>query len=104
MSFKKAQGTIEYLVIISVVIVIGLVVANLFSGMFDTVNVRRTSDELRGKIGTGSISILEGFGDYQGEGFLNLRNSSGNTLTLKTVSTSAGENSYNKIMPPNSKG
>jgi hypothetical protein len=90
------------LVIIAVVIVIGLVVASLASGMFDTANVIKTSDELKGQIGSGSISILEGFGDYEGDGILSLKNTSGNLLTLKTVSTSTGENTYNKIIPSNS--
>ncbi len=58
-----AQGTIEYLVIIAIIIVIGLLVVQLSLSLFDSESVSNTSNKIGSKIGSGSISILEAVAD-----------------------------------------
>ncbi len=56
---RRAQGTIEYLVVIAVVVVIGLIVIQLSLNLFDSASVSNTSGKIGAKVGSGSISVLE---------------------------------------------
>lgn len=60
---NKAQGTIEYLVIIAIIVVIGLIVIQLSLNLFDSESVSNTSNKIGSKIGSGSISVLEAVAD-----------------------------------------
>ncbi|MDD3083705.1 MAG: InlB B-repeat-containing protein [Candidatus ainarchaeum sp.] len=91
---EDAQGTIEYLVIVAIIIVIGLVVANLTMNLFDTQKI--TSRNLGEISGLSGITIIDAVNDYTGTGILALKNTSGETLTIKKISTSEGENWYDK--------
>ncbi len=59
MNNKNAQGTIEYLVVIAVVVVIGLFVVYFSLNLFDSAGVSNTSGKIGAKVGSGSISVLE---------------------------------------------
>ena len=81
----RAQGTIEYLVIIGIVVVISLVVVGLLMSQMDSsVNVSKTS----GKIGglAQSIGITESLiSPTDGNFVVKLLNNSGSTITVSNV-------------------
>jgi type II secretory pathway pseudopilin PulG len=89
-----AQGTVEYLIVIAIVIVIGLVVASLATGMFDQAQITRTSEQLRGNIGSGGISIIDSIANYEGIGLLNLKNTGSEVITLTKITTNEATNDY----------
>ena len=84
-SSSKAQGTIECLVIIAIVVVISLVVVGLMMQQMDSsVNVSKTSN----KIGdlTQSIGITESLVSPTDQNFVvKLLNNSGSTITISNV-------------------
>jgi len=91
---SKAQGTIEYLVIIAIVIVIGLLVVGLSTSFLDSskgVNIKS------GKIiaSTGPISITEAAVDIDGDGLINLQNNTGETLTITRITLGEIDNNFN---------
>jgi len=91
---QGAQGTIEYLVILAIVIVIGLAVVGFSTGIFSgsSVQVNSSSGNLSNKIGVGGISISESVVDPNGGALISLANNSGENFTLT------------KITPVDSKG
>jgi hypothetical protein len=89
-----AQGTIEYLVILAIVLAVSLVVVVLISNFSNSSNVFQSSDKLTDLGRGGGISVFEAIGDFEEISFLNLQNNSGEILTLKSISTSDGENEY----------
>jgi len=98
-SIKKvqAQGTIEYLVIMAVVIVIGLIVVGMMSNFFDS------SSGISGSLGkinalTGPISISETVVDSDGNGYSAFTNNSGETLTITKINLGGVDNNYNKLL------
>jgi hypothetical protein len=93
---QKAQGTIEYLIIIAIVIVIGLIIATMSTSMFNQTQIIQTSDNLKGQIGVGGISIKDTIADYTETGLINIKNNSGETITLTKITTTSGENEYEK--------
>ncbi|MFA5764287.1 MAG: hypothetical protein WC915_05770 [archaeon] len=93
MLFKKnndfiAQGTIEYLVIMAIVIVIGLVVVGMLVSMNDSGDITKKNSDLKNRIGTGGISVVEAVLDEDGDVAITFQNVSGETLTIQTL---AGE-------------
>jgi len=82
---RRGQGTIEYLVIIAIVVVISLVVVGLvMQQMGSSVNVSKTSN----KIGdlTQSIGITESLVSPTDQNFVvKLLNNSGSTITISNV-------------------
>jgi hypothetical protein len=93
----QGQGTIEYLIIIAIIVVIGLVVTGLSTNMFDTQQITRTTGEIKGQIGSGGISVIDTVANYEGDGYLNLKNTSGETITLTKIATTETENEYDNI-------
>ena len=90
-----AQGTIEYLVIIAIVVVIGLVVVGLTTSQMDAgVNISATSSEIRSKIGSGGISIADAAGGADGSGLLVLKNTGAETLTVEKISVDGVDHNY----------
>jgi hypothetical protein len=82
---SKAQGTIEYLVIIGVVVVISLVVVSLLTTQTESsVNVSNSSKKLGGL--TQSIGITESLvSPNDGNFVVKLLNNSGSTITVSNV-------------------
>jgi len=81
---NNAQGTIEYLVIMAIVVVIGLIVVGIASSFLDT-NSTNSLNKIGQKIGKGGISILESVSDFEGDNALVLKNTSGETLTITKI-------------------
>jgi hypothetical protein len=90
MNANRAQGTIEYLVIIAVVVVISLVAVGLISNNLSAVNVVNTS----GKIGSISseISLVDAATDDDGNFMIGLSNNSGGLMNVETITVTDGEN------------
>ncbi|MFA5764288.1 MAG: GLUG motif-containing protein [archaeon] len=108
MLFKKnslkrssAQGTIEYLVIIAIVVVIALVVVGMLASINDSQNITQKNDKLKNMIGTGGISVVEAVLDDSGSSLLNLKNNSGETLTITKIETNDGNLYYDQTWVSN---
>jgi len=97
MHYSKAQGTIEYLVILSVVVVIGLVVVGLANNIFQSPSAQVSSSA--GKIGgltSGGISIVDAVTDFDGDSLIELQNNSGEMLTLQKIVAGEKEDYFNE--------
>jgi hypothetical protein len=96
------QGTIEYLVILAIIIVISLIVVSMMVGMFDSQDIIIKNDKLGNMIGTGGISITESMIDIDGDGALSIKNNSGDTLTITQISTTNTNLNFNNTPISNS--
>jgi len=81
-----AQGTVEYLVIIAVVVVISLIVVGLAINVSSspTQQIKNSSSKL-GTATTGGISITDVVADNGGDNVLSLLNNSGGSIILTKV-------------------
>jgi hypothetical protein len=80
-SFSYAQGTIEYLVIIAVVVVLSLLVVFLILGQSDS-GSKTIGVASKIAVKTSGISISEAVGSVDGNLFLNFVNNLGETITV----------------------
>jgi len=88
-----AQGTIEYLVIVGVIVVLSLVVVGLISNSFDSFsNIGSVSSRISQS--SGAISISEAVVDAGGDGLITLGNSSGGLLVVTKLAVEGEEVSY----------
>ena len=94
MSYKKnntlisatAQGTIEYLIIIAVVIVLSLIVVGMVITQVDSsANVTATSSEASSKIGVEGISISSSVAGADENGVLVIKNINPENFMLKKI-------------------
>lgn len=95
---KTAQGTIEYLLIIAVVVVISLAVVGSVIGIFSSPSqqLAASSSEIGNSIGS-SISISEAIIDSNGDSLIKLNNNSGDNLVLnKIIVGGAGETNFDE--------
>jgi hypothetical protein len=105
MVFKKsnAQGTIEYLVILAVVIVIALVVVGMLISINDSNSIVSKNNELKNRIGKSGISITETVLDFDGDAAISIKKLNiesgvidsitvGDRVVDYTVSSSFGDN------------
>ncbi len=84
--FSRGQGTVEYLVIISVVIVLSLIVVGLVITQVDnSSDVSGTSSEIGTKIGVGGISLGSSVAGVDGNGLLVIKNLNSENLTLSKI-------------------
>ena len=95
--FDYGQGTIEYLVILAVVVVISLVVVGLSINVIGSPSqqISSSSDKL-GNYSNGGISVVEAVIDSQGDALLKLNNFSSDNLTLTKISSGDVELGYNE--------
>jgi hypothetical protein len=92
----SAQGTIEYLVIIAVVVVIGLVASVLIFNVNNPEQVIPNNNQITSNIGKGGISVVDSAIDIEGDGLITLRNTSGAPLTLTKITDGTADNIYNE--------
>lgn len=86
-SNNKAQGTIEYLVIISVIVVIALALVTFLLAQGDTAQeISKSSDKASNVIGKGGISVTGSVTSSSGDTVISLKNNSGETLTITNLS------------------
>jgi streptogramin lyase len=91
---SKAQGTIEYLVVMGIIIVVGLVVVAMLSGYLgSTERASSTISGISGKI-SAPISVLDVTLDPSGNGVARIQNNSGDTLTISSVGVGGKTGNY----------
>jgi uncharacterized protein (TIGR02145 family) len=92
----RAQGTIEYLVSIGFVILIGLAVTGI---MVSFLNSPDKTSLTVGKIQrlTSGISITDAAVDYTGTGLIKLTNNTGDYFTITKIKLGTGDNNYTKL-------
>ena len=100
---NTGQGTIEYLVIIAIVIVISLVVVGLVTSTVNSPmqSIGTDSTKVSSYVGVGGISISEAVVDASGDGIINLNNFSGEVITLNSVSAGDFNNSFRETIVSN---
>ncbi len=91
---KQAQGTIEYLVVLAVIIVFSLVVVGLVGSNTTTQNISSTSGKI-GNLTQGGISIADALVATDGNGLISLQNNSGEMLTITRINVDGADNNYN---------
>jgi hypothetical protein len=96
---QNAQGTIEYLVILAVIIVISLVVVSMLVGLTDSQDITRKNDKLGNMIGTGGISITEAVLDDEGNALITVKNLGSDTLTITDVSGGSTTINFDQTQP-----
>ena len=82
---RAAQGTIEYLVILAVVVVIGLVVVGLATSTFSSPAQQLSSASSQIGASTGPIAISNVAIDSSGKGVLEIGNNSGDDLEISRI-------------------
>lgn len=80
----RAQGTIEYLVVVSVVVVISLVIVGVVSGFFSGVSDSERISSLA-SWSSKEVSLVEGIVDFNGNWVLVVRNNSTDNIFLNSV-------------------
>ncbi|MEK6959116.1 MAG: GLUG motif-containing protein [archaeon] len=97
---QRAQGTIEYLLIIAVIVIIGLIVVGLTISM-----VASPSQQLGGGISKANsisspISIMEAVVDSNGDGLFSLQNNTGETITIIGIKSEDGKSiGFDETLP-----
>ena len=103
MLFLRAQSTIEYLIILSVIIVIALIITVLFSSSFSFLftNVNTTSPRISSS--SGVVGIDGTVIDYQGNGLVGLGNNSNEDLIITRIRVNGVDTNYiDTVMLPGS--
>jgi hypothetical protein len=96
---SKAQGTIEYLIILAVVVIVGLIVVALFVGVANNPSQEiSNSSSKASEIAVGGISIVESVVDSEGDSLLFVNNNSSDSITLKKISSGGVDNNYNTVL------
>jgi len=93
----SAQGTIEYLIIIAVIVVISLIVVGLFVTVFNSPSQEIVdSSSKAGAVAVSGISIVESIIDYDGDSLIRLSNNSSDAITLTKVSVGGVDNNFSE--------
>ena len=93
-SFLSGQGTIEYLVIMAVVVVIGLLVVGLMSSFFDSAKgVNIGIGGLKNKT-SGSIIVVETVSDLEGDALIILGGLPGENNLITRINVCGIDNNY----------
>ena len=94
---NSAQGTIEYLVILAIVVVISLVIVGLFTNMFSSSSQEiTTSSSNLGNITSGGISVVEAVIDIEGDSLIRVSNNSSDVITLTKISVGGVDNNFSE--------
>ena len=92
-SSKHAQGTIEYLVMMAVIVVVGLVVVGLVANQTDSFQgVSSSTSKLSSSLGV--ISVNEAVVDGDGNGLISFSNNSGDLLIITKLSVEGIDFNY----------
>ncbi len=94
---KKAQGTIEYLVIIATVVVLSLIIVGLVftSASSPSQEIKNSSSKLSSSSSSG-ISVVESVLDLQGDSIVKIGNNSSDSITLTRVSVGGVVNDFDE--------
>lgn len=91
-----AQGTIEYLVIIAIVVVISLVVVGMSLGAVGSPSeqISVSSSAIKSSIGVGGISVSDGVAGLDGNGLLVLKGPIEDTLAISKINVDGVDHNY----------
>ena len=93
---SRAQGTIEYLVVIAIIIVIGLVVVSLLVNQTDSARgISSTISKISSS--SGMISISEAVVGLDGNGLISLSNNSGGSIVVTRLSVNGVDTNYSNV-------
>lgn len=93
----SAQGTIEYLVILAVVVVIGLLLVSLLSSFFtNSSNISKISNNTFSATTSSGISVREVVTDLDGDSAIELQNVTADTITLEKIVVGESQKIFNK--------
>jgi len=90
---NRAQGTIEYLVILAIIIIVSLIIVGLVSSNAPTQQVS-TSIRALSNLSQGGISVLDAVIDSSGNGIFGLQNNTGENLTITRINVGGIDNNY----------
>ena len=93
---SSAQGTIEYLVILAVVVVISLVIVGLFTNVFSSPSQQINESSDKFSVVSGGISVVESVIDVQGDSLIKLSNNSSDSITLTKISLGGVDNNFSE--------
>jgi hypothetical protein len=97
MKKTRAQGTIEYLLIIAVVVVIGLVVVSLLTQTFNSSSTEAINASSKITQMSNILSISEMAIDVDKNAVVTLTNNSGGSLIVTKLSINGADTNYNSI-------
>ena len=92
-----AQGTIEYLVIIAIVVVISLIAVGLFISLSSSPSqqIKDSSSKLD-NVSSGGINIVEAITDLDGDSLIKLSNRSSDNIILTRISVGGVDNNFSE--------
>ena len=99
---NRAQATIEYLVVVAVVIIIGLVVVGLVSNFDQTTRTIKTSDTIQSM--SQAISIVDSATDMDGNAIVGFQNNTGEVITITKINLSGEDKNYDKTLSIGERG
>ncbi len=94
----KGQGTIEYLVILAVIVILGLVVVSIILNLTNFSSVINSTDKIGANIGN-PIAILDAAIDSQGEAIFVLRSNKGENLSLSAITVEGVDANASGVIP-----
>ncbi len=95
-SANSAQGTIEYLVILAVVVVISLVIVGLVASTVSSPSQQINESGDKFSVVSGGISVVESVIDAQGDSLIRLSNNSSDAITLNRISVGGVDNDFSE--------
>ncbi len=100
---KRAQGTIEYLIIIAIIIVVSLVVLVFVFGQTDSIdNVGRVTSDIELRRGIDGISVLDIVGSSDSNGLLILKNRNFERVRINSILVDGVAQDFDYSLPMNS--
>ncbi len=97
----RAQSTIEYLVIIAIVIVVSLIaVGFLLSEQGSADNISASSSSIKQKVGSYGVSIVEAVIGSDENGLIIVKNSSGTDITVTKITIDGVDHNYSAVIYP----
>ncbi len=90
-----AQGTIEYLVILAIIVVISLVVVGISMGILENTGSQIPTKSSQIALRTGAITITDSVVNQDGDYLLQVGNNSGERITIESLSI--GDNTQEDI-------
>ncbi|MFA6269050.1 MAG: hypothetical protein WC652_04505, partial [archaeon] len=94
---SRAQGTIEYLVVIAIVVVISLVVVGIVFTTNSSGDTAIKSAELRNSVGV--IGFAEPVVDGGGDGLIGVSNNTGEAISISKISVAGVEKVFSESLP-----
>ena len=107
---QLGQGTVEYLVVMAIIVIIGLVVTSMAGTFLGTGNnISTTTGRISSITNNSGLSVIESVSDSDGNSLITLKNPSSDTLTITTITPTDSQGNegttktYNQILPYGSK-